>query len=193
MKPLKYLVWHYKSAWYKKYHRHGPLNHDKHRIKRPWKSNHDLYVIFLYSLHATKYAISCLSRLKLCSWELPPPFCLRVTFHHYFKCASTRGAGAAGGGPGSVPIASQQKQLCQTQLAASEGETPLSTVILQLFTSCPCLCLSHLINPHSNKGKQTPAPTKQRPALLCWHGVCAKAPAQGVSDSQARLSFIYRR
>lgn len=134
---------------------------------------------FLYSLHATKYTISCLSRLKLCYWELPPPFCLRVTFHHYLKCASTHGAGAAGGGPGSVPIASQQKQLCQTQLAASEGETPLSTVILQLFTSCPCLCLSHLINPHSNKGKQTPAPTKQRPALLCWHGVCAKAPAQG--------------
>ena len=69
-------------------------------------------------------------------------------------CIHTRRARAAGGGPGSVPTASQQKQLCQTQLAASEGETPLSTAILQLFTSCPCLCLSHLINPHSNKGKQ---------------------------------------
>lgn len=72
------------------------------------------------------------------------------------------------------------------------GETPLSTVILQLFTSCPCLCLSHLINPHSNKGKQPRTFQTEARAALLTQCMC-KLPAQRVSDSEDRLSFIYRR
>lgn len=72
------------------------------------------------------------------------------------------------------------------------GETPLSTVIPQLFTSCPCLSLSNLINPHSNKGKQPRTFYTEARAALLTQCTC-KAPAQRVSDSQDRLSIIYRR
>lgn len=72
------------------------------------------------------------------------------------------------------------------------GETPLSTVIHQLFTSCPCLCLSRLINPQSNKGKQPRTFQTEALAALLTQCMC-KPPAQRVSDSQDRLSFIYRR
>jgi len=72
------------------------------------------------------------------------------------------------------------------------GETPLSTVILQLFTSCPCLCLSYLINPHHNKGKQPRTfHTAARAALLTQ--CSCKPSAQRVNDSQDILGFIYRR
>lgn len=63
-----------------------------------------------------------LTLLKLCYWKTSPPSCHCITFHDYLKCASTRTAKVPGAGPGTVPTASQQKQLCQTQLAASEGK-----------------------------------------------------------------------
>lgn len=74
---------------------------------------------------------------------------------------------------GSWSDASQRPHSLPAETALSNsvsrlrGETPFSTVILQLFTSCPCLRLSHLINPHHNKGKQPRTfHTEARVALL---------------------------
>ena len=58
-----------------------------------------------------------------------------ITTHQ--MCVHMQRAGLLEPGQSRVPAASQQKQLCQTQLAASEGETPLSTVVLPTILIMP--------------------------------------------------------
>lgn len=136
------------------------------------------FISFLYSLHATETLNTLQADLHYLNYVTGSCLLPHVSALTFITTSNVHPhAELSGAGPRSVPTASQQKQLCQTQLAASEGETPLSTVILQLFTSCPCLCLSHLINPHRSNGKQPRTFQTEARAALLTQCMCT-APAQ---------------
>lgn len=113
-----------------------------------------------------------------CYWELPLPPCLLLSLSSLPQMCIHIQSRASWSGARERPYSlSAETALSNSVSRLRGGKTPLSTVILQLFTSCPRLCLSHLVNPHTNKGKQPRTfQAEARAALLTqcmW-----KAPAQ---------------
>lgn len=148
---------------------------DRHIIiSQTWSLKSNIWYSFLEVKQKYTISSSLLTLLKLCYWELPPPSCLCLTLHHYLDCTCTR----SWSGARERPYSLSAETALSNSVSRLRGEHLLPQSYSNYSHHAPAWA-SATSSIHTATKVNSLAPSKQRPALLCWHSVCANRLHRG--------------